>query len=216
MMRYKEGNYYIRYSELSLEKRLIYYNEIRNFVKRIAWEYNGFWSWYDKLFLPNLELDRTREIIICQSEFQMAGIAILKKDIDEQKICTLRVAKAFQRRGIGKELMELSMEWLQSDKPLITVHKSRNNEFRSLFSYYGFVLEEQQKHYYHLFNTELVYNGTLPEKEIFLSSEELIDLGDIVKGFLNSGQKNFNIFLDSCIQQWWGQEQLREQIIKGY
>lgn len=216
MLKCKNNNYYFRYSELPFERKVIYYNEIKIFVKKIAWEYSGFGLWFDKLFSSEFELDRTREIIICQSDFQMAGIAILKKDNDEQKICTLRVAKEFQHRGIGKELMALSLEWLQNDKPLITVHKCKCHEFNSLFNYYGFVLEEKQVNYYRLFNTELVYNGSLPAKEFLLNAEEVLDLENAIREFIDSGQKNFNDFLDNCIKQWWNKEQLRKNIIKGY
>jgi len=216
MLRCKKNNYYFQYSELPFEKKQIYYNEIRNFVRKIAWEYSGFWTWYDKLFSSDLELNETREIIICQSRFQMAGIAILKKDLEEQKICTLRVAKEFQHQGIGKELMEQSIEWLENERPLITVHKSKSSEFKSLFDRYGFVLEEKQKNYYHLFNTEFVYNGALPEKDLWLNQIEMLDLENTVKKFLSSGQRDFSFFLDNCIQQWWKREQIRNRIIKEY
>lgn len=215
MLKCKNNYYYFKYSDLPLEKQQICYCEIKNFVKRVSWEYRGFWNWYDKLFSSKFQLEKKREIIICQSDVQIVGIAILKKDIDEQKICTLRVAKEFQHRGIGKELMALSLEWLQNDKPLITVHKCKSHEFSALFNYYGFILEEKQVNYYHLFNTELVYNGSLPAKEFLLNAEEILDLENMVKWFVKSGKQNFNEFLDICIQQWWVKEQLRKQIIKG-
>ena len=213
MLKYKNNNYYFQYSELTFEKKQAYYNEIKNFVRKIAWEYCDFWTWYDKLFSSDVELNQTREIIICQSHFQIAGIAILKKDSEEQKICTLRVAKEFQHQGIGKELMEQSIEWLENEKPLITVHKSKSSEFQSLFDRYGFVLEEKQRNYYHLFSTEFVYNGILPEKKFVLNQMEIFDLENTIKNFLVSGQKDFNLFLDNCIQQWWKREQIRNRII---
>lgn len=215
-MVYKDNFYYFLYSELPFEEKQIYHCEIKEFVKRIAWEYYGFWNWFDNLFSEKYELDSTREIIICHSGLQMVGISILKRDLMEQKICTLRVSKEFQRRGIGKQLVELSLEWLQNDKPLITVHKSKSKEFESLFDRYGFVLEEKQKNYYHLFNTELVFNGTLPKKSLFLNPQEVFDLENAIKAFFDSGQLDFSLFLDKCIQQWWEREEVRKQIIRNY
>lgn len=216
MLKYEEKKQYFLYSELPLEEKKIYYNLIKRFVRKVAWEYIGFWNWYESLFLANYELKCTREIIICEKDLQLAGISILKRELDEQKICTLRVAKRFQKQGIGKNLVEYSCEWLQNNQPLITVHKSRNNEFKSLFDYYGFTLEEKQKNYYNLFNTELVYNGTLPRRGNLVDLEEIIDFEVILKRFLSSGQQDFKSYMENFIHQWWDKERIRESLIKGY
>ena len=47
--------------------------------------------------------------------------------------------------------MELSFEWLNEDKPLITIHDSKRQEFKKLFERYDFQLEEERKGYYRLF-----------------------------------------------------------------
>lgn len=39
--------------------------------------------------------------------------------------------------------MELSFEWLNDDKPLITIHNSKKHEFNKLFKRYNFELEEK-------------------------------------------------------------------------
>ena len=114
----KNDERYTKYSAFSFWEKKTYYNQIYVFLKWLNLEYPGFNTWYDNLFTENKELKSGREIIICEKEYSIAGIAILKSTEEEQKICTLRVAKRYQRQGIGKRLMELSFEWLQNDKPL--------------------------------------------------------------------------------------------------
>lgn len=62
--------------------------------------------------------------------------------------------------------MELSFEWLNDDKPLITIHNSKN---MNLTNYLNVIILNWKKKwgYYRLFRTELVYNGSLPEKNFF-------------------------------------------------
>lgn len=157
---------FFKYSDLLTdEEKRFYYIRIKRFVWKIALEYPSFWIWFDKIIDKRLELNQDREIIICDYIGDIAGIAILKDDGYEKKICMLRVSKIYQHNGIGSQLVEKSMEWLKNDKPLITVSNHRNKEFDALFRYYGYKLEEKKKHYYGLLNTECVYNGVLPDRK---------------------------------------------------
>lgn len=197
----KEQQYY-RYSTFSCLEKSLYYDKIYKFVNCLIWEYPGFKRWYEGLFNEKKELNEDREIIICEKEFKIAGIAILKNDKYEKKICTLRVAKEYQRQGIGTHLMELSFEWLQDELPMITMHKVKQHEFQSLLKYYGFKLEQKQRNYYNIFSTELVYNGFLPEKEIFFNKIEILDIQKLYKRFITTGKYNFSEFLEECIKVW--------------
>lgn len=160
------GEKYIKYSTFSVFEKPFYYMKIYSFVKQLNIDYPEFFKWYKKLFQDNKELQQNREIIICEKGYYIAGIAILKSDKSEKKICTLSVAKPFQQQGIGKKLIESSFEWFQDYKPLITIHKSKQHEFIALLNYYDFVLEQKQQNCYYAFNTELSYNGIITEKPI--------------------------------------------------
>lgn len=207
---------YSIYSTFSAFEKVLYYSQIYNFLKRLNIEYPGFSKWYKGLFLENKELQNGREIIICEKEYCIAGIAILKSTEEEKKICTLRVAAPFQRQGIGRKLMEMSFEWLQEDKPLITMHKSKQHEFASLLEYYGFVLEQTQWNYYNIFSTELSYNGILPEKKIFFNKIEILDIDIWYKDFIASGSKNLKEFVEKCILKWYEREQRRRIEMLNY
>ena len=207
---------YLKYSSLSTEEKIIYSQQLKKFLRKLSWEYPGFWKWYDSLFSAKVELKPNREIIICESCFQLVGVAILKRDIEEKKICTLRVEKDFQRQGIGRKLFELSFEWLNCDKPLITVRQSKNCEFQKLFDYYCFNAEEKRRNYYQLFSTEVVYNGSLPAKGFELNQIEIFDLEKSIRQYLLSGEKSFAAFLDRWIYKIWQQAQIRDRRIRSY
>lgn len=161
---------YVRYSSFSALEKSLYFYQVYSFLRRLNIEYPGFSKWYKGLFSENKELEQGREIIICEMGYYIAGVAILKSAEAEKKICTLRVAAPFQRQGVGRKLVEISFGWLQDDKPLITMHKSKQREFSALLDYYGFVLEQSQWNYYNIFSTELAYNGVLPEKNNMLAN----------------------------------------------
>ena len=150
------------FGELAPLEKEIYYKKCYDFVQKLNLEYPRFEEWFRGLFGEIPVLKSGREILLCRTSEQIAGIAILKNTQEEQKICTLRVDKRFQRMSIGRNLMELSFDWLKNDKPLITIHRSKQNEFRKLFQHYDFRLEEQKWSYYRQFCTEMVFNGALP------------------------------------------------------
>lgn len=202
-MKIIDNKLYFKYSELPPEQMSLYYTQIRKFVKKLVFEYTDFRKWFLELFQNGVVLKEGREILLCECDYQLAGIAILKNDGNEKKICTLRVAKTFQRNGIGQNLMELSFEWLNEDKPLITIHDSKRQEFKKLFERYDFQLEEERKGYYRLFSTELVYNGVLPEKQFLLNRIEVIDLQKEIKRYILSGEKDFNMFIERWLFRQW-------------
>lgn len=200
---------YFRYSAFSVAEKLLYYTSIRKMLRCLNIEYPDFYGWYDGLFQEDKELYDNREIIICEKECHIAGVVILKSTEEEKKICTLRVAKPFQRQGIGRKLMELSLEWLEEDKPLITMHKSKQHQFASLLDYYGFTLAEKQWNYYNIFSTELSYNGVLTKKETFFSRQEIMRISGWYQSYLDSGRYDLKEFIGECVQKLYLNEQKR-------
>lgn len=190
MILHDKNENYLKYSEFSPFEKQIYFQLIYKFLRRLNIEYPGFNNWYNKLFNENRILNTGREIIVCEKNNKIAGVVILKASGEEKKICTLRVTKEFQRQGIGKKLMELSFEWLEEDKPLLTMHSNKQREFIQLLKYYDFKLEQKSWHYYSIFSTELVYNGVLPEKKMIFNKFELMDINLFYDKFLKLGGYN--------------------------
>ena len=193
---------YLVYSELSIFQKSMYYHNCRNFLYKLNKEYPFFEQWFNGLFIKIPELRMDREILLCVYNCQIVGISILKKNVEEKKICTLRVEKKYQKMSIGRTLMEMSFEWLETDKPLVTVQKSRSKEFEKLFQYYNFQLEDKKWGYYKPFSTELIYNGELPGKNIWLNKIEIADMSDILYEFIGKGIFDKNVIIEHCIRKY--------------
>lgn len=116
---------YFKFSELSKLEQQMYYNYIYLFLMEANMQYPAFSVWYGNLFTDDLKLKPEREIIVCEKEYEIAGVTILKSTKEEAKICTMYVAEQYRHNGLGRRLMELSLEWLKNDKPVITLDKSK-------------------------------------------------------------------------------------------
>lgn len=197
---------YFLYSSLSRELKEVYHDRIYTFLGQLVFEYRGFYDWYYSLFTDNIELNAIREIILCEDFFRIAGVAIIKKDLNEKKICTLRVAKEFQNQGIGHNLFEMCMELLNTDKPMITLNKTRLHQFEKLLKYYNFELEQSQKHYYKIFSTELVYNGLLPQRKFIYNKMEMLKIEKIYDSFIFSTKRKFEDYINEWIRFWYNKE----------
>lgn len=86
-----DKNSFFLYSNLAPEVKTLYKEMIYRFLFMLNFEYGGFYQWFDRLFISEHELVYGRDIIICECNFEIAGVAILKNDVNEKKICTLRV-----------------------------------------------------------------------------------------------------------------------------
>lgn len=197
MDRIIDNKRYIWYSSLSSELKMFYQKLMFHFFYSMFFEYRGFNDWYNRLFDDKCNLRPEREIIICEVDYTIAAIAILKNSNEEKKLCTLRVAKRYRNCGIAHQLMEIAFEVLKTEKPMFTVHQRRLAQFKPLFDYYGFQPEQSKKNYYGLFNTELVYNGVLPEKHFLIERIKIWNVNQIYEDYLMSGIKGLNEYFDA-------------------
>ena len=149
---------YFKFSELPTWERQMYYNYIYLFLMEANLPYPAFSVWYNNLFTDDLYLKPKREIMICEKEYRIAGVTILKRTKEEAKICTMYVAKQYRHNGIGRRLIELSLEWLKSDRPIIILDESKEPEFAGILSHFGFVLQEQKRGLYRPGQVELIYS----------------------------------------------------------
>lgn len=216
MLHVAKNMHIFRYTQLPSLERYFYYRQISHFLSELAWEYPNFYTWYEKLFQEDKTLQEEREILLCLAGNVIAGVAILKRTAEEQKICTLRVGEVFQHQGIGKKLMELSLEWLENDKPLMTLHKRKQREFSPLLRYYGFALEQKKWSYYHIFSTELVYNGELPGKKILLGYLESADITKIFHDFCKAGHRDWQAFYERYLYQRRRDPEWEKNVKIGY
>lgn len=105
---------YFKLSELTKLEQQMYYNCIYLFLMEVNIQHPEFSAWYSSLFTDDLRLKPEYEIVICEKEYEIAGVTILKSTKEEAKICTVYVAEQYRHNGLGRRLMELSIENMTS------------------------------------------------------------------------------------------------------
>ena len=120
-------------------------------------QYQEYLKWYYSKNIPRV-LNGTGEIIFYLDGLTVAGIAILKKDEFESKICTLMLDENYRKKGYSKDILEMSFDYLGTDKPLITIPSKRLDEFKSIINTYNW--KESCKTNIYL-SEEVVFNKKL-------------------------------------------------------
>ncbi|MDW6021652.1 GNAT family N-acetyltransferase [Mesorhizobium sp. BAC0120] len=118
-------------------------------------------DWFALKVIPGLA-DGTRRILIDRDVNSVRGLAILKKEADERKICTLWVHPNQRKHGLGQRLIDESITWLECKKPTLTVPEEAIADFHGLLARNGFELRQHAIDYYRPGVCEFVYNGSLP------------------------------------------------------
>ncbi|MEN5045141.1 GNAT family N-acetyltransferase [Pseudomonas koreensis] len=122
--------------------------------------YPEFDTWLYNKMLPGI-VSGERSILLEHRRGTLSGLAIVKNNALEQKLCCLRVLPAFQGSGVGLRLFERAFESLNNDRPLLSVAEEQIPVFQKLFDYYGFELEKKYKGYYRPSKDELSFNGLI-------------------------------------------------------
>ncbi|MBA7570389.1 MAG: GNAT family N-acetyltransferase [Dehalococcoidia bacterium] len=149
----------------SIQKELYYLIRISQ-----VW-YPEILHWYFQKFVPGLNHD-SRHILTFIVDNKVAGIALLKNEAAEKKICTFRVKDQYRNNGIGKTLFRRCLEILETDKPMITVPSERLSYFSNLFKHYDFKLEQVVQDYYRSNSSEYVFNGSLTPPSLSIPTHQ--------------------------------------------
>lgn len=111
-------------------------NEIYLLTDYNKLQYPDYYKWYYQKNLPRI-LDGHGEAIFYLDGFQVVGLAMLKRDSLESKICTLLIDEEYRKKGFSSLILEDSFKFLGTDKPLITIPQSRLDEFSKIINAYG-------------------------------------------------------------------------------
>lgn len=125
-------------------------------------------EWYFTKQLPSIN-DEKRNVLFVRSPEdynEIIAMACLKKEPQEQKICTLYVAEDYRGQGIGKTLVETSMEWLGTRKPLITLTDNKLEMFAPMIKKYEWELTEIVLALYNDYSKELCFNGKVTKNKL--------------------------------------------------
>ena len=124
-------------------------------------DYPKHFKWYWTKEIPRV-FNGTGEVIICVINNNIVGVACLKKDNTESKLCTLFVTESFRKKHIATRLLEQSFDFLGTSKPLATIAEYKLPMFEHIIKKYNWKLTLiKNKGYYNNTSRELVYNGKL-------------------------------------------------------
>jgi GNAT superfamily N-acetyltransferase len=121
--------------------------------------YPGFRLWFARKVVPGcVEGSRAILTTVDEKSKEISGIAILKRDLHEQKVCTLFVHPDHTGRGNGARLLAEGLMWLGNSRPIITVGEKRYGVFSRLLDRHGFELTSKVYGLYRSDEAEYVFN----------------------------------------------------------
>ncbi|WP_309249038.1 MULTISPECIES: GNAT family N-acetyltransferase [Bradyrhizobium] len=127
------------------------------FLLPLSRDYPEIESWFRLKVVPGLRAG-TRTLICVERQASLVAVGIAKHEVDERKICTVRVMPAYFGRGIGLRLFDSLLRWLDTDQPHLTVSDSKLPAFERIFERYGFRHTSSHMNLYVPGATELSYN----------------------------------------------------------
>ena len=126
--------------------------------------------WFNKVINEINNHPENREMFICLSNNDgspsVLGLVILKKTHCEKKICTLKVDERYQKKGIGSALILKAFDFLETDKPLITVPEEYENMFSKILNKFEFKKTDEIHGLYRENKIEYIYNRHLNDVNI--------------------------------------------------
>ena len=123
-------------------------------------DYPDYKEWFLNKQVPGI-YDGSRNIIVAHINDQILGFVSLKQDSAEKKICTFYVAKTFRKNKVGSILTKESTEWLECDKPLITIPNDKLFDFIGIAHKYGWEVTDIKNGLYRANNPEIILNGAI-------------------------------------------------------
>lgn len=147
-----EQRYPIEYIQKILNDVLVLSMQVKD-------DYPDYRQWYQTVQLPGI-YDGTRNIIIAHINDRIVGFVSLKKE-EEKKICTFYVEKNYRRNRIGLLLAEKAINYLEEEKPLITIPMDKLHEFKKIANKYNWEVSEIKENLYRTTTPEVIVNGTI-------------------------------------------------------
>ena len=129
---------------------------------KVKQDYPDYKSWFLTTQVPGL-YDNTRNIIIAHVKDKIVGFISLKKTKEEKKICTFYVEKNFRRNKIGTILVERAINYLEDEKPLITIPFNKLNEFTRIGEKLSWEITDIRENMYRADIPEVIVNGNASE-----------------------------------------------------
>ena len=148
-------NYPLEFIQKLLNDVLVLSMQVKN-------DYPDYKTWYQTIQVPGI-YDGTRNIIIANIADRIVGFVYMKKTKEEKKICTFYVEKSFRKNKIGTLLATKAVEYLEEDKPLITIPMDKLNDFIRIGNRFNWQITDIKENLYRTTTPEVIVNGTTPE-----------------------------------------------------
>lgn len=133
------------------------FKSLKHFLLSISPMYPNFEVWLNFTFRRNLTSGK-RKIVTAYYGSELAGVALLKSDLAERKICTFYISEPFRGLGIGQKLLDIAIDTLNGSDSFITVSEERNGELSPLLYSKGFRLIDTVPKLYRPDSTEYFYS----------------------------------------------------------
>ena len=138
----------------------IYYKQIIPLAETIVNYYPCYTDWLNNKFFAGLKSSQMqRGYVFALDNNMLSGMALLKKDTEEKKICCLFVKPEYRKQGIATNLIKQSIILLQTNKPLITISEQNLSMFLPLFRNFGFEITETKNGIYKKGVKEYYFNS---------------------------------------------------------
>lgn len=135
-------------------------NQIYYLTDHLTSDYPKHYDWFFQKHLPFIG-NGEREILFIRKYNNVCGIAFLKKEKTEKKICTFYVAEHGRNMGIGRSLMQASFDFLETTKPMITMPAEKVKYFLHFVHVNQWQITQIIEGYYVKNCDEVVFNGIL-------------------------------------------------------
>ncbi len=109
--------------------------------------------------IPGL-ISGERRLFVERHEDRLSGLVIAKRS-DERKLCTIWTRPELRGRGVATRLVDDALEWLGTDRPLVTVPGETLESFDALFRNFGFEHRYAVDRYYRDDSAEHILNVSL-------------------------------------------------------
>lgn len=124
-------------------------NEFYNLTDYNHNQYPDYTKWFFGTNIPRI-LNNKGDIFFSLDGLLVKGIIIVKKTVDEKKICTALIDEPYRNQKLGSKLFEEAFKYLGTDKPIITIPKMKINQFEHFINYYNWKITDTINEYYSL------------------------------------------------------------------
>lgn len=145
-------------------------NKVLILSMQVKEDYPDYRQWFQNIQIPGI-YDGTRNIIVAHINNKIVGFVSLKKT-SEKKICTFYVEKNYQKNKIGTLLAEKAINYLEEEKPLITIPMDKLHEFIKIATKYNWEVTEIKENLYRTTTPEVIVNGNINTTPIIYSQNK--------------------------------------------